>query len=438
MLKCRLPVEIVDVILHFVGRIGYPSLRNAFQALDTFDPKLIRVLLETNREEAVQDILETGDLQSVRCIFANGVKLNKAQYAGLFKPYRSDVLKLVWENGYSCLTKRAKMSWWDFVDVLSKEDDMLDLLSFHTKLREAPITKDAAKTLVERRFARVIQHLFVNNYNVPWLRYSVILHPQQCADATTSWELFQKLFLTGAKQYVRGYRLDNCQLADMTTALRVILSRITAARQLMDCERQLGPLAREVGVGTLLREAKIRLGFPAKQLRLPGSLDAELAEQLHGELLNEAIKSKAFHTVKRTALLQFVERQSWSVVKNLLFHVSGVWEKLLDLMCSDELSSITALASEVLPVAGPNRPLSLRQATLLLRKGQWRYLAAHSVWSRSVTLTYVAVGLGLQDFVGLSLKRMAPPFDVAGAIEMARERGQLEMAAYLAERRFRS
>jgi len=440
MLRSRLPVELVSAILRGVALLDVQSLRDAFAALDTFDPELIRLLLRENKEKATHDILETGDLQCIRCAIKNGAKLDKGQYTRLLHPYRSDVLRVVWETGYSCLTKRAKLSWWDFAERIQTEDDMLDLLSFHKKLRGAPITRDAAGRLVDRGFTRVIHHLVVDNYNVPWLRYLAILHPEKCPGAGSAWELFQKLFITNGNQYVRGHRLDNCGPSDFTKALRVVLSEVTTAEQLKRFEAQLDTLAAREDSQVLLREAKIRLGFPTTQLRLPNALSTSLAEQMNEELLNEAIKSRVFSRVEREAVLKIVGMGRWTSVKNLLFHVGGVWDVLLDVMCGDPFCA--AVAHEILPVAGTRRPLTLRQATLLLRRGHGTYLAAHDVWGRSMALTYVAVGAGLLDFVELMLTRMGPlrtfgdtaPFNVQGAIEMARERGHAGMAAYISQR----
>jgi hypothetical protein len=119
-----------------------------------------------------------------------------------------------------------------------------------------------------------IGYLFRENYNVRWLRYLAILYPEMCLNAGSPWELFQKLFITETGvRYVRGYQLENGTSEDTKKALRAVLSHIRTAGQLRDCVGKLGALAVGGEVEVLLREAKIRLGFPVElQLTVSSSI----------------------------------------------------------------------------------------------------------------------------------------------------------------------
>jgi hypothetical protein len=458
MRRCCLPVETVSAILDELASLDIPSLDipslfTTWRAFDVLDANVMFRLINFDEEKVIDAVLAGASPLTLRCAIENGGRLNSKQFVGLLNPYRPELLKEIREVRHTCLTRRANIGWGDAVSSFESEEDFLDFLSYHHNLRKVSMAKEAAAEMVRKGFRRVITHLHVHKFNVPWLHYFSVIEPEKCPNPEEPWELFKKLFLIKdlsqgwrAKAF-KGYRLPDYKSDDIVRAAEALLLRAEFVQEIETYERHLERHA----VTTLpkltatILQAKLNLGVPFKYLRLPNSLTWCLVNLLTDDQINQGIICGFFQSVEWEALNVLIRKRSFSVVRNLVIaQIPAVWEMLVE---SGHLVRNPALFRELqdlletqnLPTPATTVTLLLPEATSLLRKGQWVYLAAHPYWGRSMTLTYVAVGLGMTDFVDLMLKRMGKgrtfgdtePFNVRGAIELAQERGHEVMAAHL-------
>ena len=451
MRRSCLPVETITAILDVLASVDITSLFTAWRAFEVVDGGVLLRLIALDEQNVMNAVLADASVKTLRCAIESGGKLNNTQFVGLLKPYRPELLKEIRKLRHSCLTRRANIGWWDAASKFDSEEDFLDFLSYHHNLRKVTMEKPAAAILVTKGFRRVITHLHVHKFNVPWLHYFSVINPEKCPDPEEPWELFKKLFLIKdmsqgrwPRRAFKGYRLPNSTAEDIVQAAGALLSRAETVQEIQLYEKGLEELYASNLTAPIL-EAKLRLGVPFDELGLSNFVSLLLAESLTDSQINQGITCGFFQSVKWAAIVALIRKKSFRVVRNMVARFPEVLEMLMQ---SGQLSRNPALHQELqgllelqeLPTPRTAPALSLSEATSLLRRGEWVYLAAHPHWGRNMTLTYVAVGLGITGFVELMLKRMGKsrtfgdtePFNLTGAIELAKERGHDVMAAHLA------
>ena len=446
MIPCAIPVEVVATLSTHLGLMDFQSMRVTWEVLQIFIPSVLRDLYGTKalcaeyKPPTMNEILSCDDLRYVQVALDSGLELNQQQLLSLLSPFRGETLRLVYHKSGS--RSKAYIGWREVLASVNDESDLLVLLSFWKS--KGPISEQEARKLVSLKFTQVLEYVRERRHNAPWLHYLSITDPEVFQNAEDPWLVFEKLYLRKDTQRKppKGYRLENATVGNFTRALSCILSRVRDVEHLTMYEKEVRSrsFVDFAHSEKLFLQTKLRLNWSIKDIGLPTCLTDDLVCALTETQLTEAIRAGIFTQLRRSAVCTLVSKQYYAVIVALVVRdVGDIWDHLLQtnaLLQPAVADKVTELSG-----AGPKRPLSPHQATMLMRSGQWVYLAAHSEWGRSMSLTYIAVGLGHVDFVSLMLKRMGPagtfpggsdpPFNLSGALSLAKERNQGLMVRYL-------